>query len=763
MNKFITFIVLVTVWSNIFSQNMCIENISNGPNNKLKIRKSTHITKEDNIIWSEDFDRTKWKSTVKKDDKGYILDEDATLPQGWNIIDNNNVGYYWHWSDVGPRGSLLNETGECGNPRSDWLKYLPEGTTTDNGFMILESNWYNTTENCDVARNEIDMDSYVEFGPIDFSNEGGAIFNIKMYYIYCCKYNASLNMEISTNYNPILQTGDWNDTIRLNLAAPNDWPSLEQSDLSINISNKVKGYSSVFFRIHVEHSAHYFWIFDDVSFTKPPSNDIVITDSWFDYIFNAEEPEYSIDIKDSYNFWGGYTQIPQPIVGSFVQFRTSIFNNGENDAINTKLTATIFKDGVEQEKEMSDVKEILSYKYDTLKIPTSYIPSDIGHYQVSFTVNMDSEDAYIKDNEYSYKFEVTDKEVYSRVRHGKENEYISASPSDWVGGGEDKDVCAQRFNIPNEVSLKGVQVFIDDYNGRPEEIEAIENGEFSMVARLYAVSNGEIVDLGIASNKTMLQSSDKGAWVYMPFVKGTLKIPKGLYWAGIEIYTGSTDYRFQIGVDDYAPKQPLNGGLCYFKPEGYSTKKWSSAGKNYAIDLAIDLGRDYDITFNVNMSNYSDFNPLTETVSVIGSFGSTVEMTTVDNIHYTATVTSVKSNTYIYKYQTTNNVESFERGITMGVMDISTHDNYGSLIGVRSNKQDKVLVYPNPFNDKLIINNIKGNSNIMVANLFGQVLISEVTKNNNIEINTNYLKQGVYLVTIIDDNGNIKTYKIIKN
>jgi len=71
-------------------------------------------------------------------------------------------------------------------------------------------------------------------------------------------------------------------------------------------------------------------------------------------------------------------------------------------------------------------------------------------------------------------------------------------------------------------------------------------------------------------------------------------------------------------------------------------------------------------------------------------------------------------------------------------------------------------IYPNPFGNSLIINNLKSVKQIIICNIIGQKVLSVNISKTTTKINTESLNKGIYLITIIDNNNNIFTTKIIK-
>ncbi|MBI9068958.1 MAG: choice-of-anchor J domain-containing protein [Salinivirgaceae bacterium] len=68
-------------------------------------------------------------------------------------------------------------------------------------------------------------------------------------------------------------------------------------------------------------------------------------------------------------------------------------------------------------------------------------------------------------------------------------------------------------------------------------------------------------------------------------------------------------------------------------------------------------------------------------------------------------------------------------------------------------------IYPNPVNNELNITDLTGASKVMISNLIGQVVIA--TDATSSRINTEILEPGVYVVTVVSENGT-KSARIIK-
>ncbi len=105
--------------------------------------------------------------------------------------------------------------------------------------------------------------------------------------------------------------------------------------------------------------------------------------------------------------------------------------------------------------------------------------------------------------------------------------------------------------------------------------------------------------------------------------------------------------------------------------------------------------------------------------------------------------------------------EAWRDPSTLGVM-IMKEEIYKSVPEVTSN-DFKFRVYPNPAGDQLQIAGNKGITMIEIHNLMGQVVKSIPVQNERFSnINIKDLPNSVYLISVYDTTGNIRTNKLVK-
>jgi len=88
-------------------------------------------------------------------------------------------------------------------------------------------------------------------------------------------------------------------------------------------------------------------------------------------------------------------------------------------------------------------------------------------------------------------------------------------------------------------------------------------------------------------------------------------------------------------------------------------------------------------------------------------------------------------------------------------IEISTSTDVNTKINTR--------VYPNPFSNSIFVDNIQDASEVTITSLIGQQLMSiPVSGKNVLEIDTNELPAGIYLITIRNENGTRTVKKVVK-
>jgi hypothetical protein len=73
-----------------------------------------------------------------------------------------------------------------------------------------------------------------------------------------------------------------------------------------------------------------------------------------------------------------------------------------------------------------------------------------------------------------------------------------------------------------------------------------------------------------------------------------------------------------------------------------------------------------------------------------------------------------------------------------------------------------ILIYPNPFQDKLSIKTDGGVEQLEIFSIFGQKVISKNNLLSELTVNVSDLEDGIYLVILTDNKGNRYSNKVLK-
>jgi len=793
MRKFTLLFVFMAFVGFTFAQVAKVGLTKATPENNKAALNATHETKG-RVIWSEDFNQSKWISTVDEDaTTGGFTANGSILPEGWSVYDGNNLGAVWHWSNVGPRGVYTSiADGGPLYPDSRYIDgtiYMPEGNTLSNGFIELESDFYNTTETGEMSTDLISMDSYLEIGPIDLSNEPYVLLEFNQLFRYCCYTANTLGVFVSNDYDPANATNaHWALYDTKGGTVSNTTTLRDARHASVNISPSAGGFSNVYLRFYHQGSeaTHYYWLIDDVKLTVPPVNDVVVRDSWIEYIdTTAVDPTWTYDDK-SFNFSGGYTYIPDAVKSKLVSFRAYVEDFGSADQTAT-LNVNIKKDNAGVFTASSDAQTFANGEFVDLNIYTAYTLPGKGYYQVSATVETETEDENPGNNGFGYNFTVDDI-LYSRVYGENAANFSTAGPTDWGSGGTDGDVIVQNYQVPagsDLVTLAGLRFYFPSYADDiyADELAAIKAGKYSVVAKVYNTDDAGDPNVVFASSEAVnLSINDTASWVYVPFVDdGNLLVAAGGYWVGLECYNGNLGpdddgrLRFDVGSDVNGPKQMYHGGLVWLA----NKSSWAATPDNYAIDLYINSMpvSKVNLTFNVDMTNAAGFEAANDTVYVAGGFPDWIEpgkpgsimMTAKGNMIYTATVQVDPNQEVAYKYFINAGWNGGEwagdpnRTVTIAGANVTVNDTWtGIKPSVNDSKLATVKLFPNPFNESITLSNLDNVSRVMVSNVLGQTVMSVNPMENSLTISTADFGKGVYFITIVDAHNNTRTEKVVK-
>jgi len=195
----------------------------------------------------------------------------------------------------------------------------------------------------------------------------------------------------------------------------------------------------------------------------------------------------------------------------------------------------------------------------------------------------------------------------------------------------------------------------------------------------------------------------------------------------------------------------------------------------FALVNAEDVASKVEVTFNVDMTNAGLEDG--DTVIVTGNFANNWTEPGTDTTYfmkdddgdgiYTLTVEVDQNYELQYKYFKNAGWNGGEwngepnRTVTVGTENVVLNDIWG-LLSISQETLNQVSIYPNPANSVLNLENLEGVKTVIVSNVLGQNIITNNVSNVNMTINISDLKTGIYLVTLISENGLARTERIIK-
>ena len=88
--------------------------------------------------------------------------------------------------------------------------------------------------------------------------------------------------------------------------------------------------------------------------------------------------------------------------------------------------------------------------------------------------------------------------------------------------------------------------------------------------------------------------------------------------------------------------------------------------------------------------------------------------------------------------------------------------NFKYLSGVESGTLAGLLVYPNPFGERIYLKNHEVVNRVVISNLIGQ-RVMDVQLSGGEHIDTGHLRKGIYLVELVTKDGARTVRRMVKN
>ncbi|MCX6224656.1 MAG: T9SS type A sorting domain-containing protein [Bacteroidia bacterium] len=686
------------------------------------------------MIWGTTFN---WKNVA--DPKGW------TLPVGWTVKDNFEIGNLWVWR---------NDTLKGINPVTapSWF------TTASDGFICLPMDEYNSLPGITFYT---PADAYIETPPINCKGVPSVIVKFNQYFNYCCR-NYNLEMLVTNDGGVHWATYDAKFGVDGNTFTPTRFRSVE-----INISDIAAGFANVQIRFYMQGPTHYFWMIDDLRLTEAYPNDLVLEDYWMDFDGGMDP------LSGHINYWP-QSQMNMPgatsgTVGNYF-FKAAILNNGMSDAKNVKLGIKVLKNGIQVHNDQSLSTTLRPLQRDTQRITNPYLAKEVGDYRFDYSAISDNPEDVPINNTVSLFFTLNDTLAH-RADFTAES---SSNTGGWKYGDNKGDMVGVAYNLYAPAEINSITAYLAGF-------KAYQAPQFQFV---MMKSVGGIYEEWISSDVINMDSSYRHIWVTLPVIKDgeTEFLDPGNYAACVRMWgtdpgdTTNGSNGLSVGWD--MTTKP-SGTLMYLsaKDNWYSTDKLNMIGFNIS---GSGIPAYSAATFNVDMTKHIEsghFKPDTDYVDVYGSFSNwtgSVHMTDpeADGI-YTIIINGLPVGKVIeYKYRINGNWSTAEypnggpnRKYTVRYWNI-LNDIYngGITAGVNHNGLlPSFNVYPNPTNSAFtvgITNTAPSDLQITLTNIRGQVVYLNRITNviSHRETIDSKLTKGLYFLSV--NNG--KEVKVVK-
>ncbi len=797
MKKFTLIIGILVVSFSLFAQRLAepqprLSKMTDAPqNNEQRITSKTGEIEGD-IIFEEYFNASEW-SAASVD--GVAVPEN--MPAGWSVFDATGNNFFWRWSTEGPRGPYTSSPWNVPNSRII-IKSTSDNTPGgEQGFIMFELDFYNTTS--EGGSTDIAMDSYIQFPPIETTENNAVNVRFEQYHRFCC---ASYDIGIGPKLYISSDNTTWTE-FDVEQASINATPVTNPSVYEMSVSSVAANQSAVYVRLHIKGLSHYHWMVDDFILYEPYSYDVRLIGYWVDY----KKDKWANYFTSGYNkrFTGTPYYNPYYAFQKILTSRAIVQNYGALPFSDVQITTKVVKeDGtILDEKSSVVVSSIAPGEIDTsfVAIHNYQIPKTIesvGSYYYEGIVSGAVEDEMPENNTYRYDFNITEN-VFGYANPltagtSRQSPFISYSAVDGDG------VAVEFFlnppidtipgtEIPAPYVFRGINTYIinDGYNW---DIWNSEDVAY-LTAEIYESDTAGNYDLTapiISSASTPIDSTMAGSWMFLPFIADGLSenitptVEGQAYLAVIRFYTGNQ--KFFIGGDKVTQPSFHSNFLIIGEEMG-----WIGTETNISMELIVDkylsdprgsvkvtvLGPIhcypivpmYNSPVEIRVPNINENGELigidivTQTTDVNG-------VVTFDNLRagsYTVAAALVVEGGQAIATDTDGNEIWGRTGVTVqgsGTYDVTIILNYPININ-EPNLLRNVKLYPVPSNNTVTIESPVNISRIVISNIVGQVVqtIENPTQIQTISV-ANYAT-GVYMVTLFDNNGNSATQRLIKH
>lgn len=691
------------------------------------------------VIWQTSFN---WKDNTSP--RGW------TLPAGWIIKDNADLGNNWIWRDD-----------TLGGPYTSAPAPAHFATPSD-GFICVPMAEYNFRDEI-LTYNK--MDTYIMTPPIDCSSVSSVVVKFNQYFRFASGV-PKIEMLVTNDDGVRWSSYDINFNLPLNTETPPEFQTPE-----INISDAAAGMSTVQIRFYVQGISFYYIMIDDLLLVEAFDYDLVLEDFWTDFNDGSADPEGHLNYIP-------YSQIGMAAgnggkVGDFLM-RGAFLNKGNRDQENVALHVLVLRNGVDYYNKTSSITIISPLDRDTLSILDPLRPMEYGDYEINLTAVSANNEEVPGNNYAKANFTINDS-LYQYADFGPEGG-ISTGVYGLSKGG---DIMAVVYDLKTPCVINSICAPLGRWY--QESIPTLQFVLFKYMAEEddYAeIMTSEVIDFDITRERLLFT---------LPLIKDGESefLEPGKYLAGVRSWgidgngPGDTE-GIAIGLDQ-SSKFPSVSALVYLQ----NKNDWYFIDKMPMIGFSINEHsgpREAPATFNVDMNRHignGEFHPGSDFVDVSGTFSNWTGSARLadpeaDGI-YTITLEGMpvgKDIEYKYRINGDWNTSEFPNGgpnrkYTVRYWNI-LNDIYngGILTGVNQASQvASFSVYPNPASGPFTVeynSPVATDLLITLTDIRGRSLYQNRVSGATVhrEKINNLLPEGLYFLTL-NDGKMIRVQKVV--
>lgn len=299
-------------------------------------------------------------------------------PLTWSVVNNNANNFQWIWETSYRQGMFSN----CENNIAS--------TSSDNGFMLLPMDFYNTPI---PASGAINMDTYLETPSITVPSNVAIVFRFQQFVRFCC--NNSNRLEVQYSFDNFVTSTS------VSAVNPGTINVLSQNVEEVNVPIVTLG-NTIKFRILAEGSSHYFWMIDDVEVVIP-------------YTSAVSAEKMAIENVNFTSLPSSKTAIPRSFVEPIIS-NLKIQNRGSTNQTNVKVRSTLYLDSNLNGSTVNAIVSTDSILTPFLSVDSSWtlsltnqnVPNSYGYYRLKNEVVLNGVNQLSNRKQKEVQFAVTD-------------------------------------------------------------------------------------------------------------------------------------------------------------------------------------------------------------------------------------------------------------------------------------------------------------------------------------------------------------------